>query len=131
MICPIRGECAESTCGDIDFAGCCHGLQLRWCQGGRIQTLMCFETCGWSADNPYYVCGGSGPDPSGERPITCPGDAPPDPGPELVEEVPEEASSPETVVAEPQADTFDTGSTQDVPAAEPTQDVPAAEPTQD
>jgi len=62
-------------CGGLDYAGCCNGDSVTWCENGSVISLDCAEeygsSCGW-VDSVYgYFCGASGADPTGKHPLTC------------------------------------------------------------
>ena len=69
-------------CDGVTWQGCCDGDQLKWCQGGQLQTQSCpfFAGCGWNGGDGYYNCGGTGEDPTGTNPIACPSACTPDCG---------------------------------------------------
>lgn len=70
-VCDISGKCVDDPCKGITYEGCCDGTILKYCYGGSIKTIDCSNNgCGWV--DKYYDCGGSGEDPSGQNPITCP-----------------------------------------------------------
>ena len=67
------GQCVSTSCGGITYQGCCDGDQAKFCQANTLKSLDCAAgACGWKADTGLYTCGGSGEDPSGNNPKTCP-----------------------------------------------------------
>jgi hypothetical protein len=67
----------DSGCG-LQDAGCCLGSSSVLCDGAGVVATDCATadggaTCGWLEDESGYGCGGTGSDPSGTLPLTCPG----------------------------------------------------------
>ncbi len=66
------------SCQGIEFAGCCDGQTVRWCDGTGLHAMDCtgnpppLDQCGWNGSKGYYDCGGNGGDPTGLLPLYCP-----------------------------------------------------------
>ena len=58
-------------CASVGGAGCCMGNTATWCNGTSPTAAPCATSCGWSAADGGYRCGGSGADPSGVHPLEC------------------------------------------------------------
>ncbi len=63
-----------APCPGVDFAGCCDGQTVRWCEDGEVNSMTCADnpSCGWDAIDHYYDCGTDGrADPDGKHPRAC------------------------------------------------------------
>jgi hypothetical protein len=76
-------DCSDHDCWCRDdcglgAAGCCNGATRTWCDGPILTTEHCLDlaeplsACGWIPLDGAYGCGGSGVDPDGDVPATCP-----------------------------------------------------------
>jgi len=66
------GVCSHDPCGGIEYAGCCDGKNLVYCDGGDLVVNNCGSNgCGWVAGQAWYDCGGKGEDPSGKLALDC------------------------------------------------------------
>lgn len=74
------GSLMAVGCQDISFEGCCSQEgALYFCEKGKyLCALHCpdlvapADVCGWNDVSGWYDCGGDGPDPTGEFPMSCP-----------------------------------------------------------
>ncbi|MBM4394983.1 MAG: hypothetical protein FJ087_04760 [Deltaproteobacteria bacterium] len=80
--CLGEGEPSADSCeGSVEsYEGCCDNkTRVVWCDEGKLYCLDCMasenpesQQCGWgSEEQPFYICGGTGEDPTGTAPLEC------------------------------------------------------------
>jgi len=72
--CPELCDDPPDPCNGITWEGCCAGDQVLYCEEDEVKSMDCAEqpSCGWDAENNYYICGmEAAPDPGGNHPMDC------------------------------------------------------------